>query len=405
MITVNHRNYRVRSRPVVGICLDGSSREYTDAAINVMPSLQRIFKKGAEGMAHSVVPSFTNPNNIAIVTGTMPSANGISGNYYYDAESGQEVLMNDPKYLRVPTILAAFSEAGHRTAAITTKDKLRQFLSRGLKGICFSVECAHQATIAANGIDAVQELVGRANPGIYDPEASVYCLEAGARLIQKRGIEFLYLSTTDYVQHKYAPGSPEANQFYARVDRFIGELDDAGVILGFTADHGMNSKVKADGSPKVEFLETLLKRAGISEARVILPITDPYVVHHGALGSFATVYLQEQNIERAASMLLAVDGVELVLDRAEAAKRFSLPGEQIGELVVLADANTVLGRTPEWHDLSAVGSGLRSHGGLHESSVPMVFNRKLSADYAARLNSGEARNSDLFDFLCNGTQD
>jgi phosphonoacetate hydrolase len=404
MITVNNRSYQSRSKPVIGICMDGTSQEYFDAALDIMPNLQKILKKGSRGLVNSVIPSFTNPNNMALTTGVTPDINGVSGNYYYDTELNQEVLMNDPKYLKAPTILSAFSESNKSVAVVTTKDKLRQFLSKGLKnGICFSVEFAEKATEAEHGIKDIQNLVGRKNPGIYDSEASVFCIEAGACLMKRKRFDLMYLSTTDYVQHKYAPNEKEAREFYARIDRFFGELDAQDVILGITADHGMSAKTKSDGSPQVEFLETILKDKGVAEARVILPITDPYVVHHGALGSFATVYVNNANISKASDILRGIPGVELVLTRDEAAKRYSLPPQQIGELVVLADKHTVLGRTREWHDLSSVGKGLRSHGGLHESVVPMIINRPLKPEFQERLKSGKAKNYDLYDFLLNGT--
>jgi phosphonoacetate hydrolase len=205
------------------------------------------------------------------------------------------------------------------------------------------------------------------------------------------------------VQHKYEPGSPEANQFYARLDRFLGALHALDIVLGITADHGMNAKAKPDGTPKVEFLESLLEDRGIARPRVILPITDPYVVHHGSLGSYAAVHVDESEIARAADLLEEVAGVELVLTREEAASRFELPPDRIGDLVVLSDQNTVLGRTPSWHDLSVVASGLRSHGGLHEATVPMIMNRGLKEELAGQLHAGTLRNYDLFDLLCNGT--
>ena len=402
MITVNARSYRVRNVPVVGICLDGTDPRYLDAARDVMPNVTAMIAKGASGVARSVIPSFTNPNNIAMATGVPPNINGICGNYYYDAVMGEEVMMNDPKYLRCPTIFAAFSDAGIHVAVVTTKDKLRRLLGTGLNGICVSVEEAGKP-----GGDAwhIVEKIGRPAPGIYDPEISVYCIEAGARLIETESIQFAYLTTTDFVQHKHKPGSAEANAFYARIDHFIGRLDALGAIVAITADHGMNDKVNPDGSPKVQFLETLLSEAGFSEARVILPITDPYVVHHGALGSYATVYLGRDGGEKARGLLDKVPGVELVLTRAEAAERFQLPADRIGDLVVLADDSTTLGRRPLWHDLSVVESGLRSHGGLHEQQVPFIFNRPLLPAYAEKLATGKANNYDLFDVACNGTKD
>lgn len=402
MIQVNDRGYRPREKTIVGICLDGCAQAYLDEAAAQMPNLRSIIERGVHGQVHTVIPSFTNPNNVAIITGAPPAVNGIPGNFYYDIDAAEEVMMNDPRFLRAPSILAAFHQAGQQVAAITTKDKLRLLLAHGWHGINFSVEKAHEAAPSTHGIADVLDLVGRENPGIYDPEASVYCIEAGARLLERYDLDLLYLSTTDFVQHKWAPGEPEANAFYARLDRFIGALDAQDIILGITADHGMNAKTNADGAPKVQFIETQLVAAGIAEARVILPITDPYVVHHGALGSYATVYIDDAHTARATAILRAIPGVEQVLSREQAVATYQLPPDRIGELVVLADQDTVLGRTPDWHELADVAEGLRSHGGLHEGVVPMICNRPLTDEYAELLASGQARNWDLFDFLCNG---
>lgn len=402
--TVNGRDYAVPDRPIVGICIDGCEPAYLDAAADVMPNLAAIIAAGVRGEARSVIPSFTNPNNVAIVTGVPPSVNGIPGNFYYDPERDEEVLMQDPRWLRAPTLLAGLAQAGVDVAAVTTKDKLLAFLSEGLPqtSVRFSVEKAHEATLSANGIDGVTDRVGRDNPGIYDPEASVFCIEAGACLLEQDvAPRVTYLSTTDFVQHKYAPGDPEANAFYARIDTFLGRLHETGAIVAITADHGMNGKTNEDGSPKVQYIETMLAEAGIS-ARVILPITDPYVVHHGALGSYATVYLDEDDIDSASRLLSEVEGIETVLTRSQAAATFDLPPDRIGDLVVLSDAGTVIGRTPEWHDLSDVAQGLRSHGGAHESTVPFIVNRPVRPDVAAKLEQGELRNFDLFHVLCNG---
>jgi phosphonoacetate hydrolase len=403
-ISVNGRTYRRPGVPAVAICLDGTSKAYLDAASAVMPNLRAMVAGGAYGEVQSVVPTLTNPNNVAIVTGVPPRANGICGNYYYDAERGAEVMMNDPAYLRCPTILSAFSRAGLSVAVVTTKDKLRRLLGKDLAGVCISIERAQDATVEENGIADVVAMVGRPAPGIYDPESSIYCLETGVRLIERGRIDLLYLSTTDYVQHKNPPGSRDANAFFARVDEVFGRLGRLGVILGATADHGMNDKMNRDGSPKVKFVETIFREGGFAEARVILPITDPYVAHHGALGSYATVYLDRNHVGAAAATLARVDGIELVLTREEAAERFQLPPDRIGDLVLLSDRSTVLGRTADWHDLSQVKTGLRSHGGLHERAVPLVCNRRLKPEYARRLESGAANNYDLLDFLCNGIE-
>lgn len=369
-----------------------------------MPNLVSIGKLGSQGLAQSVIPSFTNPNNVAIVTGTPPNVNGICGNYFYNQLVGEEVMMNAPEHLRCSTILSAFSQAEYSVGVVTTKEKLRRLLGKDTRGVCISVEDARSASLDENGIEGIEELVGRAAPSIYDPDISVYCLEVGLRLMAVRETALLYLSTTDFVQHKYGPGSPEAQMFYGRLDQLIGEFDGLGAIIGITADHGMNDKVNADGSPRVQFLETILAANSV-KARVVLPITDPYVVHHGALGSYATVYFNNGDVENGRKLLERVPGVELVLNRVEAHAQFLLPPDRIGDLIVLSDQSTTLGKTPEWHDLAAVRTGLRSHGGLHERSVPFIVNRRLRPSYDSRLRSGEVYNYDLFDFLLNGIKD
>lgn len=405
MIQVNGKSYNTKNKPIVAICMDGTSYDYYEAAKDRMPNLQRFIKEGSMGFVNSVVPSFTNPNNMAIATGVTPDVNGICGNFYYDKALDEEVMMNDPKYMTAETIFSAFAKAGKKVAVVTTKDKLRKMLSKDLsEGICFSAEFSVQASVEENGIENVIDLMGKPNPTIYDPNISVYCIEAGAKLLEKEHFDLLYLTTTDFVQHKYAPHDAEAIEFLANIDKWIGELDKLGAIVAVTADHGMSAKTNADGSPKVQFIETILENAGI-KSRVILPITDPYVVHHGALGSYGTVYLSNGDIDKAKEVLSGLDGIEMVLTNQEAVGKFNLPSERIGELVVLSDEHTVIGRSKDWHDLDKVKTGLRSHGGLHESVVPMILNRKLTPEYGEKLASGEARNFHIYDFLCNGTID
>jgi phosphonoacetate hydrolase len=400
---INNRNYPGQPKTIIGICMDGTSYPYYEQAKDVMPNLQRFIKEGSFGMVKSVIPSFTNPNNMAIVTGVPPKVNGICGNFYWDTELQEEVMMNDPKYLKVPTILSQLSQNNHKVAVVTAKDKLRKMLAHNLDGICFSAEFANQATLEENGIADVEEgLMGKERPGIYDPYISVYCIEAGAKLLQKEHFDVMYLTTTDFVQHKYAPGSADANDFLSKIDYWLGELDTLGAIIGVTADHGMQPKTNADGSPKVQFIEDLLNAQGI-KARVILPITDPYVVHHGALGGYGTLYLDDESqLAQAKVYLLSLDGIETVLTNEEAVEKYELPGDRIGDLVVLSDATTTIGRTPAWHDLDKVKEGLRSHGGEHSQEVPMIFNKKLNEEYGQKLESGTSRNFDLFHFLSNG---
>jgi phosphonoacetate hydrolase len=407
---VNGRTYNPPSRPIVGICLDGSADEYLDAALarGRMPHLQRISVAGFRGRARGQMPSFTNVNNTSIVTGVPPRIHGIGGNYFYDTTSGQEVMTNSAKFLRSETLFPAAQRAGRNVAVVTAKDKLRDIFAAGLielGGVAFSSERARLAVAATHGIDNVEALVGP-TPPIYSGEASLYVLRAGVKLIAAGRADFVYLSTTDFLQHKYASEAAEALAFYAGIDEQLGRLLELGALVGLTADHGMNAKQKPDGSPNVIYLETLLIEKFGAGFRVILPITDPHLVHHGALGSFAQVHLpvgrQRDGVE-IMEFVRRMPGVTEVLDQATAARLMELPPDRMGDFVVCSGRDVVLGRTPEWHDLSLLEGGLRSHGGRYEEMVPLVLSEPLTPDYAAKAQ-GDPRNFDLFDFLCNGTR-
>jgi phosphonoacetate hydrolase len=188
-----------------------------------------------------------------------------------------------------------------------------------------------------------------------------------------------------------------ADCFFRRFDELLAEYLREGFLIGITADHGMNAK------PRIIYLEDVLEARGIANHRVVLPITDPYVVHHGALGSFAWVHLAVEDIDRGRGALAALEGVEEVYLREEAAVIFEHPADRIGDLSVSSDAMTALGKSRAKHDLSGIASGLRSHGGRHEQIVPIIISRPLREPYATRHAAGVST-SDLHDLLLNGTQ-
>lgn len=404
---VNGREYRCPAKPIVAICLDGSSDEYLNAALlrGLTPNLQRMCLAGTRALARAAMPTFTNVNNSSIVTGAPPSVHGICGNFFFEASSGREVMMNSADFLRAETIFPAAAKAGRKVAVVTAKEKLRDIFARGLierGGIAFSSEKANQAELQTHGVAAVEDLAGQSTPPIYSGEASVYVLKAGAALLRKEMADFLYLSTTDYIQHKCAPEEEEALEFYARIDHHLGELLASGALVGLTADHGMNPKQRVDGSPHVLYLESHLNEQFASEFRVILPITDPYVAHHGALGSFAVVHAADSiPLSQVRDHLMQLSGITEVYFRDEAALKLELPKDRLGDLIVCAGRDLTLGRRPEAHDLTVLKGPLRSHGGRYEEMVPFVFSHRLQPEYKQRLNN-DPRNFDLFDFLLNG---
>jgi phosphonoacetate hydrolase len=405
-VSVNGREYKFPKAPTVVVCIDGSEPGYIERAIDtgVAPNFARLMKDGANLSALSAMPSFTNPNNMSIITGRPPAVHGIAGNYFYDRASSKEVMMNDASFLRAPTIMQAFHDAGAKVAVVTAKDKLRAMLGKGLdmasgRAIAFSSEKADKATVVENGIEDLLARIGKPLPEVYSADLSEFVMAAGVSILRRERPDLMYLSTTDYVQHKAAPGSDMANAFYAMMDRYVGELDAAGAVLVLTADHGMNDKHLPNKEPDVIYLQTLLDAwMGPGTARVILPITDPYVVHHGALGSFATIYLPAgaDGVDALLGRLRAVEGVDVAMSAAEACRRFELPADRIGDVVVISTIHKVLGTARAKHDLSGLTEPLRSHGGLTEQVVPMIANRAVTVPDGHKL-----RNFDVFDVALN----
>lgn len=409
-IIVNGKSYSWPASPIVIVCIDGGDPEYVTAALekDLLPNMKRFMNEGFSAVASGAMPSFTNPNNISIITGVPPSVHGISGNYFLNPATGQEVMMNEPEFLRADSILAKFSEYGAKIVAITAKDKLSKMLRYKIQnGIVFSSEKADKCTKKENGIDNCLEYVGRPLPDVYSGDLSLFVLEAGIKILQEEKPDIMYLSLTDYIQHKYAPGTKEANDFYQALDDAFGRLAASGAVIAITGDHGMNDKSKADGSPNVIYLQDMLdKEFGAGKTKVILPITDPYVSHHGALGSFATVFFRGQvSTGDAINAIKQLPGVELVMDRESAVKRFELPSDRIGDLIVIGDKGTVLGTKQENHDLSQLGGmRLRSHGGLADSKISFILSRPLNKKYEDITKSRQLRNYDIFDFALNGLQ-
>jgi phosphonoacetate hydrolase len=397
-LTVNARDYGWPDDPVFVICCDGSEPDYIEAARakGLMPNLERMIARGVDLRADSAIPSFTNPNNLSIVTGRPPSVHGISGNFFRDRASGEDVMMNDPKFLRAPPIFSSFQQAGAKVAVVTAKDKLRRLLGHGLafgdgSAVCLSSEKADQCSLQENGIEGVVEMVGMPVPDVYSLELSEFVFAAGVKLMERMRPDLLYLSTTDFIQHKHAPGSDGANAFYAMMDRYLGPLDDSGAVVVLTADHGMKAKHLSDGTPDVIYLQDVLdKWLGRDRASVILPITDPYVVHHGALGSFATVYLEpDVDVEDVTRRIRALPGIHVAVDREEGCASYELPPDRMGDLIVISRDTKVIGTRVADHDLDALDVPLRSHGGLTEQVVPFIVNRRLR-DLPPRLRNFDA---------------
>jgi phosphonoacetate hydrolase len=408
-LAVNGRDYFWPSRPTVIICFDGCDPAYLEAArnINAVPAIEQMVRDGFASTALAAMPTFTNPNNVSIVCGVPPSVHGVSGNFYLDRATGEEIMMVDATPMRAPTILATFAKAGAKVVAITAKDKLRKALGHQLDGIAFSAEKAHSCTLAENGIEDVTGLVGRGTPDLYSADLSLFVLDAGIRLLETEPADLMYLSLSDYVQHRYAPHAPEAIDFMREVDQRIGRLVALGAIVGVVADHGMNDMAADGGEPNVLYLGDVLDAEyGRGAARVICPITDPFVRHHGAMGGFVRVHLLEPHLDpdAVAALVRSLPGVALALSRDQACERFELPEDREGDLAIVAKKGVAIGARAEDHDLSQLaGERLRSHGGLAEQEVPFLLSHPVTPQHRA-APAAPLRNFDIFAVALNGTR-
>lgn len=411
-VTINGKSYRQPERPVVVVCIDGGDPEYLQhfMADGALPNIQRFVQEGYSTVATGSMPSFTCPNNMSIITGTPTSTHGISGNFYLDTQTWQPVVMTGPELLRGETILAGFAEAKAKVVSITAKDKLRRQLGKGLDvslgHVSFSSEFADHCTLAENGIENVLEYVGMPKPDMYSMELSLFVLEAGIKLLQDRRPNLMYLSLTDFVQHKWAPDRAQARQFYQALDDAFGRLAEEDIVLGLIADHGMSDKSNESGEPNVIWLQDILDAEfGEGETTVICPITDAFVAHHGALGGFVRVW-NRGNVSTQAIIdrVAAIEGIDLSLDKATACRLFELPEDREADVVVVSRKDVCIGSSARLHDLDGLkGNRLRTHGGITETRVPFILNRPLNARYRQQVACNEIKSYQIFDFAINGT--
>lgn len=416
-LTLHGKSYKIPRRPTVVVCIDGFDPTYLEQGIadGILPTLASFVERGFSVTADAAMPSFTNPNNVSIITGAPTAAHGIAGNYFLDPETGRETMIVDDTHLRGTTILAELAARGVRVGAITAKDKLRRLISHGLDSaseaaansrdsnmansninLCFSAECADDKTL---------KWMGRASrPSQYSGDLSLFVLDAGVQIMRERHADLLYLTLSDFVQHKHAPGTPAANEFMSAVDSRIGALIGLGAIVAVTGDHGMSDKSNADGEPNILFLQDLLEaQFGVGCARVICPITDPFVKHHGALGSFVRVHVRSADAKSIPDMIehcRALPQVEVTLPRVEAAKLFETPEDLEGVFAVVSKKDFVIGSKADEHDLGSLeGHRLRSHGGLSELRVPLLMSKAITQDEETLTRRW--RNFNIFDLILN----
>ena len=412
-IKLNNIEYTWPKRPVVVVCIDGGDPEYINEGVKegIIPNIESFMNKGFYSVSQGSMPSFTCPNNMSIVTGTEPDTHGISGNFFIDPNTQEPVVMTGPELLRSRSIMSEFSREGARVVSITAKDKLRKQLQKDMDlsrgSVSFSSQYADRCIMKENGIENVLEFVGQPLPDMYSAELSLFVLDAGIKLLEEQKPDLLYLSLTDFIQHAYAPGTEEANNFYIEMDRRFGIFHELGALVALTADHGMGDKSDERGNPNVIWVQDLLdQNLGKGTCRVICPITDAFVGHHGALGGFVRIYLdKKEDQNKVYEIVQAIEGVEKVWTAENVAKELEQPLDREGDLAVVADKRTVIGGSEKDHDLSALkGKRLRTHGSLHEAKVPFILSEPLNDIYSRRAKGNTLRSREIFEYALNGTE-
>ena len=250
------------------------------------------------------------------------------------------------------------------------------------------------------------DYVGLPQPDMYSMELSLFVLEAGIRLLEDRRPDLMYLSLTDYVQHKWAPDEDPACAFYQKLDDAFGRLVKQDIVLALTADHGMSDKSNAQGEPNVIWLQDVLDAEfGIGQTTVVCPITDAFVAHHGALGGFVRVWIRGQvSAQAIIHRLVGLEGVELALDKQTACRMFDMPPDREADVVVVSRADVCIGGSHQQHDLVGLkGHRLRTHGGTTEAKVPVILNRPLNSKYKTLVASTQLKSYQVLDLAINGT--
>lgn len=260
--------------------------------------------------------------------------------------------------------------------------------------------------MAENGIENALEWLGMEKPGMYSMELSLFVLEAGIKLLQERRPDLLYLSLTDWVQHKWSPQEADARRFYQKLDDCVGRLAALGATVALTADHGMSDKSNEAGEPNVIWLQDILDaKFGKDETVVICPITDAFVGHHGSLGGFVRVWSRGKvSARQIIDHIAGIDGIELALDREAVCRMFDMPPDREGDVAVISRQDVCIGASAGNHDLSGLkGHRLRTHGGVSEAKVPFIVNKPLNDAYRMKAAGTTLKSYQIFDFAINGT--
>lgn len=359
-------------RRIVIAMIDGFGIDYyqqTDMPVMRSMASQGLFKSGK-----AIFPTLTNANNVSIACGAWPEEHGVTTNCYYDPEIKGARFLETADFLTAPSIFRQAANRGLKSALLTCKAK-----SAGILGADAEISIAAEKPTA--------ELIDRFGPvpPMYSSDINYWLWDVGLDILENRpDIHLLYVHTTDYPMHMWPPEDSRSQKHLHEIDCYFGKVRQADpeAILLITADHGMNFKTHCWD------LSRACKNRGLEIAFSVSPLADRLVKHHRGFGGVAYLYLkQNEDMDNAKALLLDLDGIEEVLTREVAAKRFRLMASRIGDLVVIPDKNTVFGDLPV--EREALDAGYRSHGSLYETEIPLLVHngRDLFEDWNAVKNN------------------
>jgi phosphonoacetate hydrolase len=371
----------VRSQRTVVIMYDGFGLDYLEQSD--APTLRRWQREGLYKQVKGMVPAVTNANNSSICCGVSPKEHGITGNSYFDLQTGREEYMETADLLMAPTLFEHAARQGVSSALVSSKKKTVSLLSRG-------------TTIALTPEEAPAEWVAKLGPAppVYSREINYWTFRAAIDILKHRPeVQCLYVHTTDYPMHAWAPEAPESKEHVKTIDTLLAEAcaaaPDAAFLL--TADHGMNHKTRAFD------LDKTLAAAGAPIRISISAERDRYVKHHLGLGGAAWIYLnQPEDMRKVTDALRGLSGVESVYTREEAVTKFELYGPRIGDLCVFGDRDTVFGEMEQAN--TELPSNYRSHGSMHELDIPLFVYNAAGVPTASHFK----HNRDLTSWLYRG---
>jgi phosphonoacetate hydrolase len=367
----------MNQRFVIGM-IDGFGTDYFGA--QSMPSLRHMATAGLHREVKAIMPTVTNVNNVSISCSALPREHGLTGNSYYNETTGEADYMESGEFLLRPTLSERAARHDVKSALLTCKNKTVNLLAR-------STEIA----VAAENPPAAYVNRFGAAPNIYSREINYWLWSVAVDLLKTRpDIGVIYVHTTDYPMHMWAPDRDESQEHLKRLDQLIGDAAEAAPDAAFflTADHGMNYKKRCWD------LDKALGARGTQVRFALSAEKDRYVKHHRTFGGTAYVWLNSPaDAADVKERILQLEGIEAVRTREEAARDFDLMPERIGELVVTGDKDTVFGELAG--DFEALEPSYRSHGSLHESDVPLIiYNCKGPLPHGERFT----RNADLAHF-------